>query len=77
MTVASTLAPDFASRYSVSAALNRVLTGTTIPPATWVASATITHSQQFGAQTATRSPFPTPIAMRPRAARSTSPRRSA
>ena len=43
-----------------SAALNRVLTGTSTPPAVSSPNAAMIHSAEFGAQIATRSPLSMP-----------------
>ena len=62
-------ATAFARRISVAAsyAVNRVLSGTRTPPANAAAIAVSATSAEFGAHTTTRSPGPTPRAMRPRA----------
>ena len=58
-------------------ALNRVLTGTSTPPAVVTPSAATIHSSEFGAHTATRSPGSMPDAISARAAPSTSSRSAA
>jgi len=57
--------------YAASEPLNRVFTGTSTPPAVVMPSAATSHSSEFGAHTATRSPHPMPDAMSALAASAT------
>jgi hypothetical protein len=59
---------------NASASLNRVFTGTSVPPAVSRPNAAMIHSAEFGAQMATRSPGETPASAKAPAARPSSRR---
>ena len=71
MTVSSIRAWEVLRMYAASGPLKRVLSGTSTAPTRKMADAAMTHSAQFGAHTATRSPVAMPAAISARPASST------